>query len=247
MCKRNILTIVAVAILALAIGQVQAEMVTIDINGEFLMYKPGTGYTVLATFPPGNSYAQGVGDNLTVIGDGIANYSDGTSGAVVDCPGWTGLTGNNDLFGNGMDGSVGYNAFGTWSGGSGTTAESADSLGDIARGNTYTLSAMVSGPAGPLVLDLLAGGVVITPTSSVTPPATAVGVWEVISRTYHAGAIGEYAGQPMTIVLGTGAEDLVGSRVVFDNVSLSYEPLFQASNPMPADEATDVPRDVVLS
>ena len=96
------------------------------------MYKPGTNYTVLATFPlGGNSYAQGVGDNLTVIGDGIANYDDGTSGAVIDCPGWTILTGGNDLFGNGMDGSVGFNAFGTWSGGTGVTAESADSLGDI--------------------------------------------------------------------------------------------------------------------
>ncbi|MHC4165555.1 MAG: discoidin domain-containing protein [Planctomycetota bacterium] len=247
MCKRNILAIVAVAILALAIGQVQAETVTIDINGEFLMYKPGTGYTVLATFPPGgNSYAQGVGDNLTVIGDGIANYSDGTSGAVVDCPGWKVLTGNDDLFGNGMDGSVGFNAFGTWSGGTGTTAESADSLGDIAGGSTYTLSAMVNGSAGPLVLDLLAGGVPLTPSSSVTPSSPTDG-WQEISRTYDAGAVGNYVGQAMTIVLGTGAENLVGTRVVFDNVSLSYELLFQASNPIPEDEATDVLRDVVLS
>jgi len=253
MSKKNILTIVAVAILALAIGQVQAEADTIDINGEFLMYKPGTDYTVLATFPPGNSYAQGVGDNLTVIGDGIANYSDGTSGAAIDCPGWIKMneeTGTNDLFGNGVDGSVGYNAFGTWSGGNGTMIESAESLGNITGGSTFTLSAMVSGPAGPLVLDLLAGGVALTPSSSVTPAPTAVGEWEVISRTYDRSAIAGHIGEPITIALGTFAEnpdDYFGSRVVFDNISLSYEGGFQAANLNPADEATEVPRDVVLS
>ncbi|MFB0525684.1 MAG: hypothetical protein ACETVZ_09075, partial [Phycisphaerae bacterium] len=246
MCRKNVLTIVAVAMLALAIGQVQAVTVTVP-NSEFLMYKPGTNYTVTATFPAGNNYASGVGDNLAVKGGGIANYSDGTSGGFVDCPGWTGLTGNNDLVNNGMDGSVGYNAFGTWSGGTGTTAESADSLGDIVGGRTYTLSAMVSGPAGPLVLDLRAGGVALTPSSSVTPPPGTVGDWQEISRTYDAVAIADYIGEPMTIVIGTPGEGLYGTRVVFDNVSLSYELLFQASNPIPADEATDVLRDVVLS
>jgi len=47
----------------------------------------------------------------------------------------------------------------------------------------------------------------------------------------------------MTIVLGTGAEDLVGTRVVFDNVSLSYRvhgPPSQATNPKPSNSATDV-------
>jgi hypothetical protein len=246
MCKRNVLTIVALAILALASGLAQAETIPVP-NGEFMIYKPGTNYTVTATFPPGgNSYAKGVGDNLTVIGDAIANYSDGTSGAVVDCPGWKVLTGNDDLFGNGMDGSVGFNAFGTWSGGTGTTAGSAASLGDIAGGRTYTLSAMVNGSAGPLVFDLLAGGVALTPSSSVTPSLPTSG-WQEISRTYDAAAVGNYLGQPMTIVLGTGDKNLVGTRVVFDNVSLSYEVLFLASNPIPANEATDVPRDVVLS
>jgi len=244
-CKENVLTIVAVATLALAIGQVQAETITVP-NAEFLIYKPGTNYTVAATFPAGNIWANSVGDNCRVNG-GNANYADGTSGGSVDCPGWKGLTGTNDLLNNGVDGSVGYNAFGTWSGGTGTTAESADSLGNIVGGRTYTLSAMVSGPAGPLVLDLRAGGVALTPSSSVTPPPGTVGDWQEISRTYDAVAIADYIGQPMTIVIGTPGEDLYGTRVVFDNVSLSYEVLFQASNLGPADEATDVPRDVVLT
>ncbi|UCF16935.1 MAG: hypothetical protein JSW59_05640, partial [Phycisphaerales bacterium] len=183
MCKRNILTIVAVAILALAIGQVQAETITVP-NGEFLIYKPGTNGTVTATFPAGNIWANGVGDNCNVNG-GNAQYSDGTTGTSVDCPGWKGLTGTNDLLNNGVDGSVGYNAFGTWSGGTGTTAESADSLGDIAGGSIYTLSAMVNGSAGPLVLDLLAGGVALTPSSSITPTLPTDG-WQEISRTYDA-------------------------------------------------------------
>ena len=197
MCKRSILTIVAVAIFALAGGLAQAETIPVP-NGDFMLYKPGTNYTVTAAFQTGNVYASGVGNNVAVKG-GSVDYSDGTTGTVIDVPGWKGLTGNNDLSNNGMDGSVGYNAFGTWSGGTGTTAESADSLGKIQGGRSYTLSAMVSGPAGPLVLDLLANGVVITPSSSVTPPAGTLGVWEVISRTYDGVAIANYIGQAMTI------------------------------------------------
>ena len=225
MCKRSILTIVAVAILAPAIGQVQAVTVAVP-NGTFHMYKPGTNYTVTATFAPGNSYAQGVGDGITLSG-GTVNYSDGTTGTVVDVPGWKKMneeTGTNDLYTAGIDNDgTCFNAFGTWSGGRGVMAESADSLGDIAGGCTYTLTAMVEGAAGPLVLDLLAGGVALTPSSSITPALPTDG-WQEISRTYDAGAVGDYVGQAMTIVLGTGAENLVGTRVVFDAVSLSYAP-----------------------
>jgi len=223
---KTVLTLAAVAILALPIGQVQAKTITVP-GGDFQLYKPGTGYTVLATFPTGgNSYAQGVGDGLRVIGDGIANYSDGTSGALVDCPGWIKMnaeTGGNDLFNNGVDGGVGFNAFGTWSGGRGGMVVSADSLGKIQGGSTYTLSAVINGGAGPLVLELLAGGVALTPTSSITPPDSGRTAWMVISRTYDAGAIAAYVGQPMTIALGTRAvapEVYFGTRVVFDNVTL---------------------------
>lgn len=87
--NRTVLTLAAVGILALASGQVQAETVTVP-SGEFLMYKPGTNYTVTATFPSGNIWANRVGDNCPVNG-GNANYSDGTSGASVDVPGWSSL------------------------------------------------------------------------------------------------------------------------------------------------------------
>jgi hypothetical protein len=197
-------------------------------GGDFKMYKPGTGYTVTATFGEGNNYAQGVGDNLTVLGDGIADYSDGTSGGAVDCPGWTGPIGGtnkNDLWSPGIDetdGTTAFNAFGSWSGGNGALVESAAplTLPDLPAGWVYELSAMVNGPAGPLVLDLLVDGVVLTPSSSVTPASPTVG-WEKMSRTYDA-----IPGGDVTVLIGIeklGAE-LYGSRIRYDNVSLDAVP-----------------------
>ncbi len=220
---KTVLTLAAVAILALAIGQVQAAAVTVP-NGNFQMYKPGTGYTVLATFPDGgpfDNYAQGVGDNRNVAGNRIALYGDGTTGSTVDIPGWVGIVGTTDIGRDGVDGTTAFSAFGTWSGGTGTSAGSADSLGNIAASSDYTVSAMVNGPAAPLLLELHAGGVALTPSSSVTPVSPTVG-WQVISRTYDAGDLAAYVGQPMTIVIGTFAENGVytGSRVAFDNVTL---------------------------
>jgi len=79
----------------------------------------------------------------------------------------------------------------------------------------YTLSAMVNGSGGPLVLDLLAGGEVIPPSTWTTPSLPTDG-WQEMTRTYDPGAIAEYAGQPMTVLVGTGADNLVGTRVVID-------------------------------
>jgi hypothetical protein len=230
MCRR-VVAIVAVVMLAMAVGQVYAQAVEVPINGEFNLYKPGTNYTVGAVLGNNNSYAQGVGDGLTVIGGGgapIAYYADSTTGTVVDCPGWTGpygTTGGNDLFNNGVDGSCAFSAFGTWSGGKGTLVESAEPLGTIIGASTYTLSAVINGPAGPLVLDLLADGVAITPSSSVTPPDIGRTGWMEISRTYSPAAIAPYIGQSMTIVLGVYEETGVyfGNRVAFDNVTLTQE------------------------
>jgi len=199
---------------------VQESITIIGPNGDFQLYKPGTGYTVTADL--NGNYAQGVGDNLTVKGGGEAVYSDGTTGTSVDCPGWISTIGPADLVGDGLDGSTTLHAFGTWSGGSGTTVVSAASLGEIAP-DTYTLSAMVNGSGGPLMLELLVDGVALTPSSSVTPSLPTDG-WQEISRTYDAGVVGDYVGQAMTIALGTVAEDLVGTWIAFDAVSLSSAP-----------------------
>jgi len=86
---------------------------------------------------------------------------------------------------------------------------------------------MLVGNAAPATFELRAGGVALIPSSSVTPVEP--GDWEVISRTYSAGDLAAYVGQPMTIVVGTsrpgeGEPALTGSRGRFDNVSLSYVP-----------------------
>jgi hypothetical protein len=73
------------------------------------------------------------------------------------------------------------------------------------------------------MLDLLVDGVALTPSSSVTPSLPTDG-WQEISRTYDAGVVGDYVGQAMTIALGTVAEDLEGTWVGFDDISLDFLP-----------------------
>jgi len=260
MCRRNVVAIVAVVMLAMAVGQVWAQAVDIPVpNGRFDMYKPGTSYTVRAYFPADwSQYIIGLGDNVPLADGGIANYADSTTGTVVDAPGWiTPLTlpawrdttnppdgvlddfttGACQLFTWGYDDgtepfgrSSALNCFGAWSGQSGNLAESAESLGNVIGASTYTLSAMMIGDPAPLTFELRAGGVAITPSSSVTPvkPTT----WQVISRTYDAAAIAPYVGQPLTIRLGTtpphttaldDPDRLTGSRLRFDNITFSQE------------------------
>jgi hypothetical protein len=227
---KTVLTLAAVAILALAIGQVQAAAVTVP-NGTFHVYKPGTNYTVLGTCPA-DIWVQQIGDNRPLSSSTPVPFDDSTSGTVIDCPGWiTPLTlpewrdgadhttGTCDLFSLGYepeDGSSVLNCFGAWSGQNGNLAKSAESLGNIAASSAYTLSAMYNGNTAPLTFELRAGGVTITPTTEVTPtwvddnPATPDVIethgttgWEVVSRTYNPAAIAPYVGQPITIVLGT--------------------------------------------
>ena len=258
MCKRKILTIVVVLGVLVTFCST-AMAISIDVpNGTFHMYKPGTNYTVIATFPGAGYCNGGFGENIPWLNATIT-YGDGTSGTTVDIPGWItpvesqgSPTATAQLFSSGYDetdGSSCLNCFGAWSGGNGNLAESAESLGDIAAGSTYTLSAMLTGDPAPVTFELRAGGVVLTPSSSVTPEAPAG--WEVISRTYKAGDLVAYIGEPMTILIGTsrpgdGEPELTGSRARFDNVSFSYEAPNRADIPIPADEATDVSRDVVL-
>lgn len=219
---RNVWVLTAVAVFVLAIGQFQAEPIHVP-GGEFAIYKPGTDYTVTAAFPAGNIWAVGVGDNLTVMG-GTANYSDGTTGELIDCPGWVSVQGTDDLLNNGVDGSVGFNAFAAWGGD--TRVQSADSLGPIAGNATYTLSAMVNGGVadGPVALYLLAGGEPLTPSSSVGP-VPPVSSWQLISRTFKAEDIADYVGEPMRIVIGVQDENDIAGRMVFDNITLEVENL----------------------
>jgi len=205
-------------------------------NGTFHMYKPGTNYTVRGT-APSDIWVQQIGDNRPLSSGTPVPFDDGTEGMEIDCPGWItpiesqgSPTNTCDLFSLGYDetdGSSCLNCFGAWSSQNGGLAESAESLGNIESDRTYTISAMLVGDAAPVTFELRAGGVVLTPSSSVTPVAP--GDWEVLSRTYDAGDLAAYVGQPMTIVVGTsrpgdGDPPLTGQRGRFDNVSLSYTP-----------------------
>jgi Family of unknown function (DUF6288) len=191
-------------------------------NGNFQMYKPGTGYSVTAAFANGGSYAQGLGDGIVLAG-GTVNYADGSTGTTVDLPGWTSLQGGNDLQANGVDGSTGMNMYAAW-GGDGRI-KSASALGIVQDGGVYTISAMVGGPddgpiQGPLAFHLLADGVQLTPTSSVNPTLPNSGVLQQISRTYRGAALAGHIGASLTIVLGVENANDAGNRVIFDNVAI---------------------------
>ena len=220
---RTVLTLSSMVILALAVVQVQAGTVEVP-NGNFQLYKPGTGYTVTAVFV--DSFAKGVGDNLTVLGDGFAEYGDGTTGGFVDCPGWVGPveeTNANDLTNVSYedDGSSCLNVFGEWSGGNGNMVESVP-LGNTIPDAIYTLSAMVNGSGGPVVFDLLVDDQVVTPTTSVDVigPNEPTDGWEEMSRTYEDVPSGELKIRVGTPKLG---DELYGERTQIDNVTLTFE------------------------
>ena len=193
------------------------------------MYKPGTNYTVIATFGGGNSFARGVGDGIELAA-GTVTYSDGSTDGVfgdgipdIDMPGWIPEQSGNDLFGNGVNGSNGMNIFAAW-GGDGRV-KSAASLGIIKAGNIYTISTMVGGPdsgpiQGPLAFHLLAGGVQLVPSEIVDPTLPNADLLQEISRTYDAASIADHIGEEMTIMIGVEDANDFGNRVIFDHVSL---------------------------
>jgi len=217
------------SIVALTIFPMKAELVP---GGDFQMYKPGTNYTVTATFGAGNSFARGVGEGIELAG-GTVTYSDGSPDGIqgdgipdIDMPGWKPLQSGNDLFGNGLDGSTGMNLFAAW-GGDGRV-ESAEPLGFIEAGAVYTIKVMVGGPdsgpiQGPLAFHLYADGVELTPSERVDPVLPGGGVFQEISRTYDTDSIADHIGAEFTIVLGVEDANDFANRVVFDDVSLEVE------------------------
>jgi hypothetical protein len=205
-------------------------------NGDFeLMYKPATAITGVVS---GGGWTQGVGPDCP-IDDGQYIFSDETTGTVADIPGWIGYDkegwiasdgtyGRDQTTGN-LQGSVarqgnytpdGLHCYlsngGGWGNAAGGLIVSDAPLGNVENG-TYTLSMVAQGNATPVVLDLLAGGVVLTPASSVDPELT--GDWQVFSRTYDSASLVGFLGQPVTIVLGVG-RDAAGNQTRFDDVTL---------------------------
>jgi PEP-CTERM motif len=221
----------SVAMLAIG-GQAHSALV---FNGEFNMYKPGTGFTVTGTFQSAGEYVPGaIGLGLAVsAGSGLVNFSDNSTGGVVDVPGWTYVRGGGDLYVNGFDGPLtpGFHALGSWGGN--TLIETAAAVGTVATGQDYTITVLVGGPGspangpidGPLEFNLLANGVALTPTSFVNVPDTADGSsWYTMSRTYSASSLTGNIGETLKIQVGVASTNNLDERVIYDNVSFDAVP-----------------------
>ena len=245
--NKTVLTIAAVAILALAIGTVQAAE-SVDVpNGDFqTIVKPGT--TIAATIPDGCYFSI---PNFNIKGGGPATYADGTTGNDVELPGWVLAEGSNtnpDCMQGGTwggpegSGDIAFLCFGTWGGPS--VIESAAPLSVPAGSGMYALSADVMHTARPLVLELVVDGVAQTPNTA-SSPAGGDFEWVEFTRTYSSVPAGD-----LKIVVGTRDDaggGWTGNRASVDNITLTYEVVFQATALIPADEATDVCRTAVLS
>jgi len=210
-------------------------------NGSFEeLYKPGTAI-------PGNvssgGWTQGVGPDCP-IDSGQYEFDDSTTGDVADIAGWIGADrdgwianggtyGRDQTTGN-LQGSVarqgsppdGLQCYvsngGSWGNPAGGLIVSDAPLGTVEANATYTLSVLANANgagATPVVFDLLADGVVITPSSSVDP--TLSGEWQEFSRTYDPASLASFVGQDLTILLGVG-RGASGTQTRFDSVSLSF-------------------------
>jgi hypothetical protein len=207
-------------------------------NGDFeTIYKPGST-TITATLA---GWTQGVGPECP-IDSGQYNFSDATTGGVADIPGWVGYDrenwiawggtyGRDETTGN-LQGSVStgnnhtpggsncYLANGAgWGNPAGGLIVSSAALGNIESNATYVLSMYANGSATPIVLELLADGVEITPTFSVDPSLS--GTHQEFLRIYDVGDLAGHVGQAMTIVCGLG-RDAESAQSHFDDLSLQY-------------------------
>jgi len=205
-------------------------------NGSFeAIYKPGSA-TVTADL--GEGWTQGLGPD-TPMDDGIATYSDGTTGDAIDIPGWIGADvqgwidnggtyGRDTTTGN-RQGSVTRQSDapdglyyylsngGGWGNAAGGLIVSEAPLAAIESGLTYTLSVLANGGAAPVVLELLADGVPLMPSASVDPALTED--WQEFSRTYDASDLAGQAGASLTIRVGVG-RGASGGQSHLDAVSL---------------------------
>jgi hypothetical protein len=221
---------VACSVTVAAVPVVTLSVTNFDFEA---IYLPGSD-TITGTLSAGG-WTKGVG-LCCPIDEGLYNFSDGTSGTVAVIPGWVGYdrdgwiawggtygrdqtTGNlqGSIQANGVDGSYCYLANGGgWGNSAGGLIVSDASLGNGEDG-IYTLSMVARGDAAPVELNLLAAGVVVTPTSSVDPILS--GDFQEFSRTYDSASLVGFLGKPLTICLGV-ARGASGGQTQFDNVSL---------------------------
>jgi hypothetical protein len=209
--------------------QVNPNMIPVP-NGSFEeIYKPGST-TITADI--GGGWTNGVGPNTPMNGDQIATYSDETTGNAVDIPGWINVPdwppsydwpvgcGSVAKQTTPPDGDHYYTANGSnWGNSQGGAIESDAPLARIESGLAYTVAMLANGPVTPVVLELLADGEPLTPSSSVDPNAPYE--WEEFSRTYDTASLADHVGKSLTIRVGFGP-DAVGTQSHIDAVSLSF-------------------------
>jgi len=201
--------------------------------------------------------------------DPVLAEDDYTWGGDVPVPGWTLVGGATDIEGSGVWNVTsadfdpvlapeGENVLYTEYLPEGIAKGVAQVLTETFAANTdYTLTVEVGNSYyyyfSGYSVQLLAGGVVIAEDNDTLWPVYYKWDTSTVEYTYNP-ADAALVGQPLEIRLLTleldkdnpPAGEVVG--VEFDNVTLSYgfDPVL-ASNPNPADEQTDVPRDVILS
>jgi hypothetical protein len=225
--NKKVATLVALTAFA---ASAQAALL---LNGNFEIYKPGTGYTVAGTLNGSlfDSYVKGVGNGLSVIGPvSTVTWDDATTGSAVDLPGWVSIHGGNpDTATNGVGGSEGLNIFAAWGVGH-DRVQSSVTTALVGANTTYTITAQIDGPAGgpiegPLAFHLMAGTVQLTADAALTSFTGGLG-FQTITRTYTIGALpdGVSAGDPLTVVIGVEDANNRGERMIWDNVALIPEP-----------------------
>jgi hypothetical protein len=228
---KTLLTIAAVSILALAIGTVQAELIPVPNNSFEEVYKPGST-TVTADL--GGGWTNGVGDTpedtAPMEAGQTAAYSDGTTGDLVFIPGWINTPGWPPSYnlpeGCGSvagqatpsDGVYYYLANGGGYGNPQGGTIVSDAPLAYSKNGTYTLSVVADGSALPIVLELLADGEALTP-SSIDDPGTYA--WSTVTKIYDASSLAGYLGEALTIQIGVGS-DATGEQSHFDSVTLDF-------------------------
>ena len=206
---------------------VQAGLVP---NGDFQTIYQDNGTTSAAYIQDGMYFNI---DSQTMQGPGVATYADGTSGTGIVLPGWViaSVKTNADVMQAGLwggpdgSGDMALLCFAGWGGPTSVQSANPLFLPALNAGEKYELSADVYNHGGPVVLELLVGGVVVAPDAA-TDPALIAGDWVELTRTYNSLPLGD-----VTIRIGTDNSDglggtvpWTGNRASFDNVDISIVP-----------------------
>ncbi|MCX6928418.1 MAG: autotransporter-associated beta strand repeat-containing protein [Verrucomicrobia bacterium] len=110
-----------------------------------------------------------------------------------------------------------------WGNPYGAAIESDAPLATVESGRTYTISMSANTNVSPVVLDLLANGVILTPSSSPAPIADPLMEgWFVHTKTYAAASLVGVVGEPLKIRVGWAVGANGPDQGHLDNVQLNF-------------------------